>query len=129
MKIRWTAGSVRVRITPVELSQLQASRYVEEVLDYPGGGGWSVRLVPNQKERAAFGDRETLFIYLTAADLAALSDEAQEGVYFQNPDPPLRYYIEKDFPCAHPRPAEALERPTETFAPPPALAERKAQQN
>ncbi len=126
MKIRWTSESVRVRIAPAELSQLQANQRLDEILDYPGGGGWCVRLIPNEDESSAFGDRETLFITLTAADIALLSEETREGVYFQETDPPLRYYIEKDFPCAHPRPSEALEKPTEAFEPNAAFTERKA---
>ena len=38
----------------------------------------------------------------------------------------FRYFIEKDFPCAHPRPAEAMEAPSECFAVPVGFAGRKA---
>jgi hypothetical protein len=44
-------------------------------------------------------------------------------VYFS--DSSLRYYIEKDFPCLHPRPAEASESTTETFEAPSDFAQRK----
>jgi hypothetical protein len=37
----------------------------------------------------------------------------------------LRFYIEKDFPCAHPRAGEAEEAPTPTFTPPPGFEARK----
>jgi hypothetical protein len=48
-------------------------------------------------------------------------------VYFQTADSaPFRYFIEKDFPCVHPRAAEALEPRTETFPPPPDFEARKA---
>ncbi|MCX6380608.1 MAG: hypothetical protein NT023_14220 [Armatimonadetes bacterium] len=129
MKIRWTSESIRVRITPTELSRLQGGDFVQEILDFPGGGGWQRRIIPSGNVACAFGDRETLSITLTPADLTLLSDETQEGVYFHEADPSFRYYIEKDFPCAHPRPSEALESLTEAFAPNTAFNERKAKQN
>jgi hypothetical protein len=40
--------------------------------------------------------------------------------------PPIRYFVEKDFPCVHPRPVDAMGEPSETFAPPPGFGVRKA---
>jgi hypothetical protein len=60
-------------------------------------------------------------------DREKLAVPETEGVYFTTNRPDrglIRYFIEKDFPCIHPRAAEALEGPSETFAPPPALFPR-----
>ncbi len=126
MKIRWTSQSVRLRITPSELTALQQGECAEEEIELPGGGGWATRIIPNMKETSAYADRETLHLYLTADDLVRLSDETLEGIYFEETDPPLRYCIEKDFPCAHPRPSQVQEPPTEVFAPNASFTERKA---
>jgi hypothetical protein len=37
----------------------------------------------------------------------------------------IRYFIEKDFPCVHRRAADALESPSETFAPPSSFVSKK----
>jgi hypothetical protein len=67
-----------------------------------------------------------LRLSLSEADRQKLSAPENEGVYFQSEgEPSLRYFIEKDFPCAHPRAADALEPATETFAPPAGFEERK----
>jgi hypothetical protein len=36
-----------------------------------------------------------------------------------------RYFVEKDFPCAHPRTGDAMEKPSETFKPPAGFEARK----
>ena len=65
-----------------------------------------------------------MLLALSAADRARLAAPDAEGVYFQSPGG-LRYVIEKDFPCVHPRGAEAREPVTETFQPPPDFERRK----
>ena len=55
-----------------------------------------------------------LQIHLSESDRVKLEQQSSTGVYFQRGD--LRYYIEKDFTCEHPRPVEALEPRTETFS-------------
>jgi len=47
--------------------------------------------------------------------------ELQDGGYWLL----IRYFIEKDFPCIHPRAADALEGPSETFAPPPGFVSKE----
>ena len=122
MKIRWTRGSVRFRITPTELESLQRGDSVEEHLSLPGGLAWRAVLFPVQESASRLRfDSQALSLALAAADLARLGDPSAEGVYFVEGD--LRYFIEKDFPCIHPRPVEAQET-TETFAPPAGFADR-----
>lgn len=122
MKIRWTRGSVRFRITPTELESLQRGEAVEECLSLPGGPAWRATIAPAPSPASRLsGDSGALSLSLAAADLARLGDPSAEGVYFAEGD--LRYFIEKDFPCVHPRPVEVQET-TETFAPPAGFADR-----
>jgi hypothetical protein len=66
-------------------------------------------------------------ISLAAGDLAQLADPTVEGVYFVTDDGrELRFFIEKDFPCIHPRGSGGLEPVTPTFKAPPGFAARKA---
>ena len=126
MKIRWTSHSVRLRISPSELDRLLSGGAVTETLTLPGGGGWSAALVPADKTglRLAAG---CLCLSLAPDARAQLAAPDAEGVYFQTDGAPsLRYFVEKDFPCAHPGAPEAHEPPSETFAPPPGFKERHA---
>ena len=126
MKVRWTRGGVRLRITPTELEDLQRGAQVVETLSLPGGG-WSATIRPAAPGTALLLEGSTLCLALSDVDLAQLSTPEAEGVYFQTDDePPLRYFIEKDFPCAHPRAADALEPETENFKPPPGFIARKS---
>lgn len=113
MKVRWTATSLRLRITPTELSCLQSGATATERCELPGG--WSVDLRVGEATALSSPEPGGLTLTLSAAALAELSDPTREGVYFEGDG--LRYYVEKDFPCEHPRPAEAQEK-TETFARP-----------
>ena len=127
MKVRWTPESIRFRITPGELEQLRAGQGVTSVLRIPGGS-WQATItpaIPDAPTTLGGAEPGNITLSLSAADLARLSDPVNEGVYFRTPDdePPVRYFIEKDFPCVHPRPKEAQEE-TETFAPPHGFAER-----
>jgi hypothetical protein len=129
MKVRWTDESVRFRITPTELGQLERGEAIHAELSLPGGG-WTatVCLEPEGETRLSGTGSGTVTLYLSRADVLRLADPSAEGVYFRaaRGDAPdgLRYYIEKDFPCLHPRPVEAEEQ-TETFAAPPDFAERE----
>ena len=130
MKVRWTNGSLRLRISPSELASLLRQETVAEKLAISTGGrnipdgGWAIFLGATDTDSYlnAFGTSVTL--RLSQADRETLADPATEGVY--NEKNGTVFYVEKDFPCVHPRAAEAAEPPSETFAPPPGFEERKA---
>ena len=122
MKIRWTSGSIRLRITPTEMEALQHGDMVQETLILPDGA-WSVHIVPNRPETTLVMENGALSLLLSRAEGVRLAEPEVEGVYFQAGD--IRYYLEKDFPCTHPRPSEALELPGETFIPSKAFLARK----
>ena len=127
MKVRWTRGGVRLRIEPTELEELQRGAEVAETLSLPGGT-WCATIRPAAPHTSLILEGSTLCLSLSEVDLAQLSTPDTEGVYFQTTDaPPLRYFIEKDFPCAHPRAADALEPDTETFTPPADFSTRKVE--
>ena len=128
MKVRWTEDSLRLRITPSELAQLAKRRPVEAALTLGAGGGWrAVLAVAEASETALTQQGSALRLALSAADLARLAAPDAEGVYFEaDRADGVRYYVEKDFPCVHPRGVEAMEPPTETFAPPADFEARKA---
>jgi hypothetical protein len=126
MKIRWTHGGVRFRIAPEELDSLLAGRTVRERLTLPGGG-WEASLLPGEATALTMNGAG-LTVSLSVEDLGVLASSETEGVYFQQDgevEGGLRYYVEKDFPCAHPRPSEVGEGTTATFAPPPGFEQRK----
>ncbi len=109
MKVRWNRSSLRLRITPDELAALERGQACEERLGIPGG--FLMRLEP--ADLTALDSSHGLVRFgLSKVDLARLSAPEVEGVYFQAE---IRYYVEKDFPCAHPRAAEAPEVKTATF--------------
>ena len=128
MKVRWTNDSIRFRITPSELDALLRNEMVTEALHLPGGAVWEVQL------RSAVGgpsrltsDANAAVILLGPDDRVRLAAEDSEGVYFgeDSGGHGIRFYVEKDFPCAHPRAIEAQEPVTETFAPPADFVHRK----
>lgn len=127
MKIRWTKSSVRFRITPSELAALEQGQSIGEALCLPDNASWRVAIVPGATSATSLWfEAGELRISLSEADLGRLAEPEREGVYFQQgTEAALRYFIEKDFPCAHPRAAGALEPPAETFAAPPGFEERK----
>ena len=130
MKIRWTRNSVRFRITPQELAALERGESVMEALCLPDGAGWRAVIAPGADATSLAFEAGELRLSLSDADCRLLAVPENEGVYFQLDDSHvggLRYFIEKDFPCAHPRTAAALEPQTETFTPPPGFEERKQQ--
>lgn len=122
MKIRWTDESVRLRITPTELTELSEGRSLEATLRVPGGT-WHVRVVVTGDVLSIHAQDDVVVVELPADDVTLLTDPAREGVYAHTPE--LRLLVEKDFPCAHPHAAEAAEPPTERFAPTPEFVARK----
>lgn len=126
MKVRWTNESLRLRITPSELSAIHAGEGVSSAIAFPGGGAWKVQIVAKADETALTFEQGNVRIFLSRRDIEKLNSPSEEGIYFATPGPKvLKYMIEKDFPCAHPRPAQSLEPATETFAPPPSFEDRK----
>lgn len=122
MKVRWTERSVRLRITPEELETLQDGGEIHVVFSPTGSGGWSVRVAPSQSTSLSMNGG-ALRLSLSREDVKKLCEPQREGVYFSAGE--TRYFIEKDFPCAHPRAGEAQEAATSTFAPPAGFEERK----
>jgi len=123
MKVRWTTGSVRFRITPTELRDLTIGRPVSTTLAVLGGA-WTATLSPSADRTGIALSGGDLTLSLTDVDVRALSEPEREGVYFTVDEPWLKYFVEKDFPCVHPKPEEAKDLSTETFAPPSGFAER-----
>ncbi|HEX8550877.1 MAG TPA: hypothetical protein VF681_04915 [Abditibacteriaceae bacterium] len=121
MKIRWTKNSVRFRITPQELGALEIGETVQESMHFRGEELWRASVEIGDETALQSGNGVT--ISLSTSDRARLAEPDAEGVYFSEDG--FRYYIEKDFPCAHPRAVEAAEPVTDTFVPPPDFEERK----
>jgi hypothetical protein len=89
-------------------------------------GAWRAVIEPMTEETQILASPAELRVCLTREEVELLAEPEREGIYFQQEIPALRYYIEKDFPCAHPRASEALEPASETFSPTPEFEERKA---
>ena len=119
MKVRWMEGSLRLRITPCEFTLLQEGGNVCEKAAFPGG--WQVCVQLGEESALVSTVPGSLTVTLSTGSLIELSAPETEGVYFVREN--YRFFVEKDFPCVHPRPKEAQES-TETFAPPPGFAER-----
>ena len=129
MKVRWTEDSIRLRITPSELAAIEEGdgESICYSLNVHGRPFWTV-IVLSHSGRTALGferDNATVLIRLSPQDTKELCRPDTEGVYLEDAATAIRYYIEKDFPCAHPRAIEALEPKTETFDPPVGFLERK----
>ena len=126
MKVRWTKNSVRFRITPSELAAIERGEPVSETLCIAGDEVWRATIISDTDATSCTFESGELRIYLSQIDRKQLAQADRQGVYFQRDGKlALRYFIEKDFPCAHPRAGEAMEAPSETFAPPPGFEERK----
>lgn len=111
MKIRWTEESVRFRITPTELDALRRGQEIRARMPLPGGWTAAIYVVETTALTVEAGE---LRLLLSGAEVTRLLAPEAEGVYFQQAESGLRYYIEKDFPCEHPRASEARET-AETF--------------
>lgn len=89
-----------------------------------GGECWSATLAPATETSLGL-ENNSLRLTLSPSDRTRLAVPETEGVYFETTGQmSVRYYVEKDFPCAHPGAPEAKEPPAETFAPPPGFKER-----
>ena len=73
-------------------------------------GAWEVFLEVGPWESQLLTRGSQVHVHLSLADLAALLEPSNEGVYLTRGD--FKYYVEKDFPCEHPRPAEVALEPT-----------------
>ncbi len=126
MKVRWTSESLRLRITPPELDALELGEPVRAALTVPGGAAWRVVLLLTDGPTGLTSDKGEVRFFLSSADGERLAQPDTEGVYFKTEtEPPLRFFVEKDFPCAHPRLVDALEAQAETFTPTPEFEARK----
>ncbi len=126
MKVRWTANSIRFRITPTELALLEEGLPIHAKLALPGGE-WQASALPHSPKTSLAMTGAALQMTLTRDDIAQLIVPTAEGIYFVTDNQhAVRYLVEKDFPCIHPHAGEAGETPTETFAAPPGFEERKA---
>lgn len=69
--------------------------------------------------------RVMIAVALAAVDVRRLAQPDLEGVYFRTEAPEdVDWFVEKDFPCAHPRPPGVREELTDSFDAPPRFAER-----
>ena len=108
MKIRFTNSSLRVRITPNELEQIKNRAPLELAFGIPNG--W--KFVLEAAEQTKLETRDGIVAFgLSNADALLLAETTREGVYFEADD--IRFFVEKDFPCEHPR--SNLEEMTPTF--------------
>ena len=124
MKVRWNAASLRLRITPSELAALGRGEKIGQHLSVTPDFAWTIAVRASALHTSLITEGQTVIITLSPDDLTALARPDAEGVYFrQEGASGLRYYIEKDFPCTHPRAGEAAEVEAETFPGPAAVAE------
>ena len=121
MKVRWTRASLRLRVTPAELDALLAGEASVERIELPGGA-WTVSLEPAGATGPAL-EGGVLRLGLSPDDRALLAEPDREGVYFAAAG--LRYQVEKDFPCAHPRAVDAAEPAADTFPAPEGFMDRR----
>ncbi|MDB5046293.1 MAG: hypothetical protein JWQ08_2343 [Deinococcus sp.] len=94
MKIRFTAGRVRVRLDDLETAGLARGEQLKTAVNWPDGG-WSLTLDP--LETGVRGVAGGLTVGLKDL-LPTLLDSAQEGVTL--PGPP-RVDVEKDYGPQH----------------------------
>ena len=126
MKVRWTGGSVRLRITPTELAGLQRGEVQREAITFPGGQGWAVAVQPDGAPLGLRWVDGRLLVHLSTTDVERLAEPEREGIYLGRDDGAgVRLLIEKDFPCTHPHSEEAAEPETERFSPTRAYRDRK----
>ncbi len=108
MKIRFTTSSLRVRITPNELEEIKNRASLE--LEFGLAGGWKFKLEADEQTKLE-SRAGTVVLGLSSADAILLTEPTREGVYFESDG--VRFFVEKDFPCEHPR--TNLEEITPTF--------------
>lgn len=108
MKIRFTTSTLRVRITPNELERIANREALE--LGFGIAGGWKFRLEAGGQTKLESRDG-VVILKLSNADAIFLAEQTREGIYFESDS--IRFFVEKDFPCEHPR--TNLEESTPTF--------------
>ncbi|MBB6051118.1 DUF7009 family protein [Armatimonas rosea] len=121
MKVRWMESSLRLRITPSELAALEQGEPTTLAATFPGG--WSVTLQLGEGSGLEAPATGTVVLTLSPDSLATLRQPETEGVYFTSANQSFTYFVEKDFPCLHPRP-EPVQEQSETFPAPDGFAER-----
>jgi hypothetical protein len=89
------------------------------------GLSWAAAIRHSQNEPDLAVDGNHITVFLDSASINRLFSPDTEGVYF-NSQLGVCYYIEKDFPCAHPHSSEAGERATERFQPTGEFERRKS---
>jgi hypothetical protein len=100
---------------------------VTERFQLSAGPGWETAVVPVERTTELVWVEGVLQVCLSSADRQRLASPEAEGIYFNHAgDTPLHYFVEKDFPCAHPRAGDAMEKLSETFKPPAGFEARKA---
>ena len=122
MKVRWKHDSLRLRITPSELEDLLRGKQISERFDLSDGPVWEVAIHPNAEETNLRNVGPVVHLLISREDQKKLGDPETHGIYFtthRSGRDLIRYFIEKDFPCIHPRAADAPEGPSETFPLPP----------
>jgi ribonuclease inhibitor len=97
VKIRFTNSSLRVRITPDELERIKNRERLE--LWFGISDDWKFALEPDEQTRLETRDGVVVF-GLSTTDATILA---------------VRFFVEKDFPCEHPR-THLEEEATPTFA-------------
>ena len=98
---------MRLRITPAELEALRGRQAVIATMSV---GAWQVFLEGGPWQTQLLTRGSQVHVHLSLTDLAALLEPSAEGVYLTRDD--FKYYVEKDFPCEHPRPPEVALEPT-----------------
>ncbi len=115
--------SLRLRITPTELQALVEGDSISEAF---AASSWQMSVHPSSITSIHF-EGSAVTVTISSADVARLASPECEGVYFTAMNhSAIHYFIEKDFPCAHPRPADAGDPITEIFSPPPGFKSRHA---
>jgi hypothetical protein len=100
---------------PTELEDLLGGEQICERLDLSDGPVWEVAILPNAEETRLRNFGPVVHLLLSREDQKKLAYPEVQGVYFttnRSGSGLIRYFIEKDFPCIHPRAADALEGPS-----------------
>lgn len=115
-------GVLRLRITPSELESLSEGKTVSEFL--ADDNGWRVSLEIGAAAQFLI-DGAAVRILIAKSDVSALAEPDREGIYFDaDQQGGVKFFIEKDFACAHPRPANGFDPETDTFPSPPGFKSR-----
>jgi hypothetical protein len=88
----------------------------EDVIEAPTFPGlcWVAKIRYSNGRPALAADGADLIVFLDSESINTLISPVSEGVYFKT-DSGFRFFVEKDFPCAHPHSPDAEEESTERF--------------